>query len=167
MLSVRCTSSTCKGTKCHRTVMVSKGVDKSNVKCYQHLNYVPASRKKQEPEPEMCPICFDEIRSKSERVKLCCKGGVGHVYHIDCIKGWFERDKDTCPMCRDKVPVETIKAIDPMFEARKADRLRTIMTIPVPGYGTFSIPRTAHLTDEEILMRIITSLVSHMNGDSV
>lgn len=43
-----------------------------------------------------CPICFDEIINV---VELSC----GHIYCKNCILEWKERDKDICPLCRERI----------------------------------------------------------------
>lgn len=52
---------------------------------------------------ENCPICFEEINHKNSK-KLQC----GHLFHVDCLDKWFEKNY-TCPMCRTEV--EEVKQI--------------------------------------------------------
>ena len=46
-------------------------------------------------EPELCPICFDEIKNVDNILETDCK----HVYCEDCIRMWLV-DNKTCPFCR-------------------------------------------------------------------
>ena len=46
---------------------------------------------------EKCSVCQDEIVVGRRMMRLDCDGQ--HIYHQDCIKGWFA-DHNTCPNCR-------------------------------------------------------------------
>merc|ERR1712244_90505 len=43
----------------------------------------------------VCVICFSEMETGKE---LPCR----HVFHLNCLKRWFEQ-KQECPMCRMKI----------------------------------------------------------------
>jgi hypothetical protein len=43
-----------------------------------------------------CSICLNAISSTDKSFKTDCK----HCFHEQCIKGWIEHDKKTCPNCR-------------------------------------------------------------------
>ena len=46
---------------------------------------------------EQCPICFENISSKS-KITTSCK----HVFHSACLERWT-RENTTCPMCRAEI----------------------------------------------------------------
>ena len=44
-----------------------------------------------------CPICFEDITSKTGHATLAC----GHTYHLRCISHWFQTSTDpACAYCR-------------------------------------------------------------------
>eukprot|EP00775_Hariotina_reticulata_P009670 gene9670-9829_t len=49
----------------------------------------------EDPEPDMCPICFCEYSPGVALIKLDCD----HFFHKECIRKWLKRDA-TCPMCK-------------------------------------------------------------------
>eukprot|EP00347_Sterkiella_histriomuscorum_P012713 403367501 len=44
-----------------------------------------------------CIICLDDIKLEDMVVQLKCNKD--HIYHFECLKGWF-REKSSCPLCR-------------------------------------------------------------------
>uniref|UniRef100_A0A7N0T0R1 RING-type domain-containing protein n=1 Tax=Kalanchoe fedtschenkoi TaxID=63787 RepID=A0A7N0T0R1_KALFE len=46
---------------------------------------------------DCCSVCLVEFDGEDEVSELA---GCGHVFHGDCIRGWIERDRFTCPLCR-------------------------------------------------------------------
>lgn len=52
---------------------------------------------------ESCSICLVHFSPQEEVHPLSC----GHVFHENCIQEWF-KDRDTCPMCRQKMPPTTL-----------------------------------------------------------
>ena len=42
----------------------------------------------------ICPVCMEEIREYS------CRTECGHILCKQCIESWFNKNKDTCPLCR-------------------------------------------------------------------
>ena len=44
--------------------------------------------------PEDCPICLEKITEDKASLQGCV-----HVFHLNCIKKWLERNR-TCPVCR-------------------------------------------------------------------
>jgi hypothetical protein len=47
--------------------------------------------------PSNCPICFEDITSKTGHATLAC----GHTYHMRCISQWFQTATEpACPCCR-------------------------------------------------------------------
>tara|TARA_B100000902_G_C27257153_1_gene888508 strand:+ start:823 stop:1230 length:408 start_codon:yes stop_codon:yes gene_type:complete len=44
-----------------------------------------------------CVICLDKYKNNDKIVQLSCN----HIYHSDCIKGWFNQHT-SCPLCRDE-----------------------------------------------------------------
>jgi hypothetical protein len=160
--SVRCTAVVCSGRICRRTVIITNDDDMSGATCYQHKNVnIPKTNK----EDVTCPICFDSIKtSGNNNVRLNCKGGKPHCFHKECLKQWFEKDKSTCPMCRDTVPLVTILKIDHMFDTRKKERVYEPLNINVPGYGSMRIARNSYMSDEQILMTIVVAAIGHINN---
>ena len=53
----------------------------------------------------MCSICLNEVRATRSNPALRC----GHVFHSECIKGWKEQGKNTCPDCRKVFDVSQFK----------------------------------------------------------
>ncbi|CAN1763701.1 RING-H2 finger protein ATL18 [Linum perenne] len=51
-----------------------------------------------------CSICLGELGhgsgSGSSVQMLCRLSRCKHVFHLDCIEKWVERDHYTCPLCR-------------------------------------------------------------------
>ncbi|GAU18493.1 hypothetical protein TSUD_366760 [Trifolium subterraneum] len=43
-----------------------------------------------------CSVCLVEFLVGSKAIQLPCS----HIYHDECIMSWFDRSKNTCPMCR-------------------------------------------------------------------
>ncbi|GLT63301.1 hypothetical protein SLA2020_358750 [Shorea laevis] len=48
-------------------------------------------------EAPLCSICLVEMEKEDvvSRLPKCC-----HVFHMNCIEKWLERDQFTCPLCR-------------------------------------------------------------------
>ncbi|CAN0926998.1 RING-H2 finger protein ATL18 [Linum grandiflorum] len=64
---------------------------------------VPLARAKQRQsttatsdEEDSCSICLAELADTSACRLSRCK----HVFHLECIEKWVERDHFTCPLCR-------------------------------------------------------------------
>ncbi len=49
-------------------------------------------------EEQTCVICFEKYFENNVGYKLIC----GHIYHKECINGWF-KNCGTCPICREKI----------------------------------------------------------------
>lgn len=49
-------------------------------------------------EEDTCSICNSKFSGEDSCIRTNCL----HVYHVDCIKDWFEK-KVTCPNCRENV----------------------------------------------------------------
>jgi hypothetical protein len=43
-----------------------------------------------------CSICLNAISSTDKSFKTDCN----HCFHEQCIKGWIQHDKKSCPNCR-------------------------------------------------------------------
>lgn len=43
-----------------------------------------------------CSICLSEISCGEKKTSLIC----GHTFHTGCIKNWFLKSENGCPMCR-------------------------------------------------------------------
>lgn len=66
-----------------------------------------------------CCVCL-EIMPRGEKVRLLpCR----HAFHHDCINGWFEQNKFSCPMCK----MDLKKHLE---ERRKASAELEAMTAP-------------------------------------
>jgi len=48
---------------------------------------------------EQCPICIEDFCCGEFQRTLNCS----HTFHKKCIDRWFKKDKDECPMCRNKI----------------------------------------------------------------
>ncbi|KAJ1436370.1 Zinc finger, RING-type [Sesbania bispinosa] len=48
-------------------------------------------------EEEICSICLVEFEGEDAVSKL---GRCGHVFHINCIDQWLDRNQFSCPLCR-------------------------------------------------------------------
>jgi hypothetical protein len=51
------------------------------------------------PDHNECPICCEEFAPDNQLVVLPCK----HYYHTECARKWLTKEKNTCPMCVQKV----------------------------------------------------------------
>ena len=49
---------------------------------------------------DICYICHSVFKDGDKVAILQCK----HLMHIECIKGWTSRGKDTCPVCKVRIP---------------------------------------------------------------
>lgn len=45
-----------------------------------------------------CPVCLDDLSVGASVVTKSC----GHVFHEDCLQGWFQYNR-TCPLCREDI----------------------------------------------------------------
>ncbi|EAQ88258.1 predicted protein [Chaetomium globosum CBS 148.51] len=58
-------------------------------------------------------ICLDGFEDESLVSSLPCY----HVFHAVCIRNWFQTRRDTCPLCKARVPsgsqVETVLPTQP------------------------------------------------------
>lgn len=59
-------------------------------------------------ESKDCPICYEEIKAKDEKVTTC-----KHSFHHACLQEWT-RDHSTCPMCRTIIAPNAPKRIKPV-----------------------------------------------------
>ncbi|XP_004292319.1 PREDICTED: RING-H2 finger protein ATL18-like [Fragaria vesca subsp. vesca] len=48
-------------------------------------------------EAETCSVCLVEFEDEDVVSQL---SKCGHVFHMDCIEKWMERNNFTCPLCR-------------------------------------------------------------------
>ncbi len=57
-------------------------------------------------EEDECSICFYSLKKKTTAVTEC-----GHVYHLGCIRKWFNLcDKKLCPLCNASTNIEQVNA---------------------------------------------------------
>ena len=67
--------------------------DKRGKRTKRTVSKIKAQDKKNN---EDCAICMNEMEENDEITQLGCK----HKFHKDCIAGWFNTGKKTCPICR-------------------------------------------------------------------
>jgi hypothetical protein len=53
-----------------------------------------------------CPTCLEayDAAGGNPRAWTSC----GHHFHVQCIYAWFERGKETCPVCEARIDVEDV-----------------------------------------------------------
>lgn len=54
----------------------------------------PNNVEPQEENPELCPICYEEMKDNIYKIPEC-----KHKYHSHCIIDWFRLGKSRCPYC--------------------------------------------------------------------
>ena len=62
---------------------------------------------------DICSICLlpcEHLEKGEPTAVLEC----GHVYHVECWKGWAERDNATCPLCRSTLAVHQSFGLSPV-----------------------------------------------------
>ena len=47
-----------------------------------------------------CSICLNDIVLNKTKQFIFKARACGHMFHLDCIKPWISKKKDTCPNCR-------------------------------------------------------------------
>ena len=47
-----------------------------------------------------CSICLNDIVLNKTKQFIFKARACGHMFHLDCIKPWISKRKDTCPNCR-------------------------------------------------------------------
>lgn len=63
-------------------------------------------KQKEITEEDVCPICQDDLLTKSGEPLTYCKFGCGNSIHLKCMKVWAEHQRSTgekimkCPLCR-------------------------------------------------------------------
>ncbi|CAK7329044.1 unnamed protein product [Dovyalis caffra] len=61
---------------------------------------VPCRFEELQEEGVCCSICLMELEKEDEVSQLSrCM----HIFHMDCIEKWIERDHFTCPLCRNSI----------------------------------------------------------------
>ncbi|OVA05542.1 zinc finger protein [Macleaya cordata] len=53
-------------------------------------------------ETKDCIICLSEFKNGVEIRELICN----HVFHFVCLKEWLRHQPATCPLCRNRAPIE-------------------------------------------------------------
>lgn len=69
-----------------------------------------------------CAICMDDFKENDEITQLKCNKA--HLFHTECIIGWIQQGKNSCPICR--APIENVEELRNMMEAMEGgeyDRL--------------------------------------------
>lgn len=64
------------------------------------IHVYTASNNEENPE-DPCPMCLEDLNTKT--VIEC-----GHEFHEECLELWMNEDKDTCPICRERIPLYSI-----------------------------------------------------------
>lgn len=141
----RCEGRTKCGTRCRKIVGISSSDEP--IFCHTHQPWIA---------PE-CSCCLEPI-SKNVVIKLPCD----HNFHHDCIKKWFQQDKDSCPMCRTELSQSFIMKIDHMWWERR-QKLRGPIIINLGVYGLLTLPRRQDMTDQQIIMNVVTKCLDHLH----
>jgi hypothetical protein len=80
-----------------------------------HPPHSPTTLTQETPrELRECPICYDALGGPLNVSALPCF----HVFHTKCIAEWCERAEglhDTCPMCREAVPMAVSSSFHAAF----------------------------------------------------
>ncbi|EEB05538.1 sir antagonist [Schizosaccharomyces japonicus yFS275] len=59
-------------------------------------------------EDKTCPICYDEMGTGAEDGENAIRMPCNHVFGDKCLKQWLDTH-DTCPLCRQTVPSESVQ----------------------------------------------------------
>ena len=62
------------------------------------IKYSALSQIGQGETDEECSICFTEYGEDDIVTKLSCNDK--HIFHEQCIGGWIQQGKNSCPICR-------------------------------------------------------------------
>lgn len=106
-----------------------------------------------------CPICIDGIlRSHNSVTLIGCGNGTSqqHTFHKTCLGSWIKSGKDTCPICRERIPKDIILRLDPNFYKRMENK--GPVSFVVPGVAHFTVPRPNGMTDRELYTRILDTV---------
>ncbi|CAH2061232.1 unnamed protein product [Thlaspi arvense] len=64
-----------------------------------------------------CAICLEDM---SESENLCQLPDCGHMFHEGCFVKWLDRDRDSCPLCRQSQNPSTNKPSEALEKLREA-----------------------------------------------
>ena len=64
----------------------------------------------------VCLICFEQMTTGKKLPPPC-----GHVFHLDCLRGWFQYRQD-CPTCRRDIPLTTTRSTRATAAANAMER---------------------------------------------
>ena len=64
----------------------------------------------------ICLICFEPMTTGKKLPHPC-----GHVFHLSCLRGWFQYRQD-CPTCRRDIPLNTTRSTRAVAAARALER---------------------------------------------
>jgi len=76
---------------------VSKGLTKNQINKIPNIYF----SKKKFRDQDKCAVCQYEYKEIEKVSKLPC----GHIFHIDCIKGWLDKNK-VCPICKKEIKIK-------------------------------------------------------------
>lgn len=132
---MRCVALTLKNKRCKNSCLHGKYT------CFNHTQF----------DQYECVICNNEVSSQTDSFTLECH----HRFCKNCIKSWFEQQKDTCPMCRSRVSLQIIRQLVPNFTLQ-SPRIQ----IPISHGGIFTIDR--RLNNRTFVNDLIVSLQQHV-----
>lgn len=95
--SCQCEAVCKSGNQCTRAAKV---IHQDKKVCLFHYNILTLK-------DEECCICMEYMK-RSSSMKLSC----GHYFHKKCLIKWGEQDKDTCPLCRQPMDVDSLMKIN-------------------------------------------------------
>ncbi|KAF4686611.1 hypothetical protein FOZ60_005039 [Perkinsus olseni] len=71
---------------------------------------------------EECSICTLEFEKEEAEDSDCTSLPCGHFFHRDCLVPWLEKS-DSCPVCRYKLPTDSVKYLREIGEDAEADKI--------------------------------------------
>ena len=81
-----------------------RGLSKDDIKKLKLFTW-----KKTKKEDDICSICLVAAKKGDQVYELVCK----HIFHVKCIKPWFEKSS-VCPNCRrDLQPANNLPELEP------------------------------------------------------
>ncbi|KAF4727083.1 hypothetical protein FOZ63_030526, partial [Perkinsus olseni] len=75
-----------------------------------------------ESSDEECSICTLEFEKEEAEDSDCTSLPCGHFFHRDCLVPWLEKS-DSCPVCRYKLPTDSVKYLREIGEDAEADKI--------------------------------------------
>ena len=121
-----------------------------------HSNATARSSSSPGHQPEICAICQEKVApNKRTSVALTpCK----HLFHERCIRPWFARGKDSCPVCRSRCSLNAASS-QLVSPAGTPQRMSTVE----PLIGLDQIRAQSHIGHGPVL-RLLGDLDGHMSS---